>query len=83
MASVQTTNGDDSTLPSGTSTGAQWHAAVLRWLESPATWGDGASPVEKIETHISQVFLVGDYVYKLKKPVTFQPVNMRVVRKFD
>ena len=28
-----------------------------------------AGPVEHIETHISHVFLVGDFAYKLKKPI--------------
>lgn len=36
----------------------------------PETYG-GGNRVEKIETHISRVFLVGDYVYKVKKPVNF------------
>jgi aminoglycoside phosphotransferase family enzyme/predicted kinase len=47
------------------------HASIVRWLESPATWGDNNGKVQKIETHISQVFLVGDLVYKLKKPIKF------------
>ena len=29
------------------------------------------SPLELIQTHISYIFLTGDYVYKLKKPVNF------------
>ncbi len=29
------------------------------------------SPVELIQTHISYIFLTGDYAYKLKKPVNF------------
>lgn len=32
---------------------------------------DVAGPVERISTHISDVFLAGDFAYKVKKPVNF------------
>ncbi len=41
-------------------------AAALR---DPACYPHAAGPVDLIETHISWVFLAGDYAYKLKKPV--------------
>lgn len=48
------------------------HQMLVDWLSSPGTYGRGADPVETIETHISQVFLAGPFVYKLKKPVRFE-----------
>lgn len=56
---------------------AKLHESIVRWLESPATWGDAAVPVHRIETHISQVFLAGAHVYKLKKPVKFAFLDFR------
>jgi aminoglycoside phosphotransferase family enzyme len=44
-------------------------AAKLRFLQSPAAWEGAHTPVESIETHMSWVFVAGDRVLKLKKPV--------------
>src|SRR6266702_4927553 len=38
-------------------------------LRDPACYLHPAEPVELIETHISWVFLAGEYAYKVKKPV--------------
>lgn len=43
----------------------------VRFLASPAAYPGGAGPVEVQETHLSWVFLVGDRVYKLKKPARY------------
>ena len=45
--------------------------AKLAFLQTPQAWGDPALPVGSIETHMSWVFLVGERVFKLKKPVRF------------
>lgn len=45
--------------------------AKLNFLKAPASYGSPHLTVECIETHMSWVFLVGDRVYKLKKPVHF------------
>jgi aminoglycoside phosphotransferase family enzyme/predicted kinase len=45
--------------------------ALLERLLSPAAYPHPAANVRLIETHISWVFLTGDYVYKVKKPVNF------------
>lgn len=42
-------------------------AALLR----PAAYPDAAGKIVHLETHISHVFLAGEYAYKLKKPVDF------------
>jgi aminoglycoside phosphotransferase family enzyme len=44
----------------------------VRFLNDPGAYPDeGPARVESIETHISWVFLTGQYAYKLKKPVCF------------
>lgn len=46
--------------------------ALVRALSQDSIYADGKTlPVEHIETHISHVFLRGDWAYKLKKPVNF------------
>ena len=44
-------------------------AAKVRFLSLPASHGVGE--VEAVETHMSWLFLAGDRVLKLKKPVRF------------
>src|SRR5262245_34366218 len=47
------------------------HEEVVRWLARREAYPHRPDRVEQIETHISQVFLAGPYVYKLKKPVRY------------
>jgi uncharacterized protein len=44
---------------------------IIRWLVRPETHIGHPQMVEHLETHISHVFLAGNDVYKLKKPVKF------------
>lgn len=44
---------------------------VLAFLGDPATYGVPAGGVERIDTHISAVFLAGTMAYKLKRAVRF------------
>jgi aminoglycoside phosphotransferase family enzyme len=46
-------------------------ADKLTFLQRSEAYGAGAQRPQCIETHMSWVFLVGDRVYKLKKPVRF------------
>jgi aminoglycoside phosphotransferase family enzyme/predicted kinase len=41
----------------------------LKAMQNPATYPHVVSGIRHIETHISHVFLTGDWVYKLKKPL--------------
>lgn len=50
---------------------AEAQAETVAFLLDPASYGDPAARVERVETHGSILFLVGDRVYKLKKPVAF------------
>jgi aminoglycoside phosphotransferase family enzyme/predicted kinase len=44
---------------------------TLEALLEPATYGPGVENVRLIQTHSSWVFLTGEFVYKVKKPVNF------------
>jgi aminoglycoside phosphotransferase family enzyme len=44
---------------------------VISFLAKGANYGKPGSTVERIETHISIIFLVGDRAYKLKRAVRF------------
>lgn len=43
--------------------------SVVAFLSDPATHGGGVSVVERIDTHISVLFLAGDQVFKLKRAI--------------
>ncbi|NBP88914.1 MAG: aminoglycoside phosphotransferase, partial [Planctomycetia bacterium] len=45
-------------------------SAFLKGLLDPAAYPHPTGPIKLVETHISWVFLTGDYAYKLKKPVS-------------
>ncbi|WP_105418507.1 bifunctional aminoglycoside phosphotransferase/ATP-binding protein [Neorhizobium sp. T25_27] len=49
-------------------------SATVVFLAKPASYGL-AVPVERMETHISMIFLVGDRVYKLKKALKLPYVD--------
>ena len=40
-------------------------------MADPAFYPHPVSKLERRDTHISSVFLTGDFVYKLKKPIDF------------
>lgn len=44
---------------------------LIRALLEPDAWPAPATEVTLVETHISWVFLAGDFAYKVKKPVDF------------
>lgn len=57
-------------------------AAVLHHLQSAgafAAYAGAEAPVETIETHMSWVFLVGEHVLKLKKPVRFPSLDFSTI----
>jgi aminoglycoside phosphotransferase family enzyme len=53
--------------------------ATLAFLRQPHLYGTGVTQVDVIETHMSWVFLAGDRVFKLKKPVCTDYVDFRAV----
>lgn len=46
-------------------------AAKVEFLSRANTYGLGTGAISRVETHMSWVFLAGNRVYKLKKPVRF------------
>ncbi|MBU0731086.1 MAG: hypothetical protein KKE17_07155 [Proteobacteria bacterium] len=47
------------------------HPAFVRYLLKPDSYPHPVSEVRLVQTHISFVFLAGEYVYKFKKPVDY------------
>ena len=47
------------------------HAELVSALSRAESYGSGVTQIEVVQTHVSSVFLTGDRVYKLKKPVNF------------
>src|ERR1700751_991842 len=47
------------------------HSATFAFLSDPATYGEGVAEVERIDTHISSLFLAGERACKLKRAVKF------------
>ncbi len=51
------------------STKADNQRAIIAFLSRPASYGPGIERVDRLETHVSLVFLAGNYAYKLKRAV--------------
>jgi uncharacterized protein len=54
---------------------------LIRALQVPAIYPHPVDQVELIETHISWVFLAGEYAYKIKKPVNLGFVDFSTLDK--
>ena len=48
---------------------------VIAFLATPAAFGPGVTRVDRIDTHISAVFLADDHAFKLKRAVHFPYVD--------
>jgi len=55
--------------------------AILSALSNPDFYPHPVSTIQVEETHISTVFLTGDFVYKVKKPVDFGFLDYTTVEK--
>lgn len=60
---------------------ASEHEALVAWLSRPQSYPHAPPSVEVVETHISQVFLAGPLVYKLKKPVRYDFLDFSTVQQ--
>ncbi len=56
-------------------------ADKVAFLGKPGAYPHPAPPIERKETHMSWVFLAGDKVYKLKKPVRFPYLDYSTLAK--
>lgn len=54
---------------------------LIRGLLDPAAYPYPVGKVELVQTHISYVFLAGDFVYKIKKPVNFGFLDFTTLAK--
>ncbi|MCG8673115.1 MAG: AAA family ATPase [Pseudomonadales bacterium] len=54
---------------------------IVRILTDPAVYPHQCGDIEVIETHISWVFLTGEFAYKVKKPVDFGFLNFSSLDK--
>jgi len=52
---------------------------VVAFLSTPAAYGLTSGSIERIDTHISTVWLAGDRAYKLKRAVRFDYVDFSTV----
>src|SRR5947199_1046571 len=55
--------------------------ALIEALSNPAAYPEPAAEVEVRHTHISVVFLVGPYAYKVKKPVDLGFLDFTTLEK--
>ena len=69
---------DRPTLPPDTRTDAR---AAVELLSRGSTYGEKTGSVERLETHISWLFLTKRRVYKLKKPVRFDFLDYGTVQR--
>lgn len=56
-------------------------ARSIEALRRPGAWPHAVAGVTLIETHISWVFLTGEYAYKIKKPVDFGFLDFSTLEK--
>jgi aminoglycoside phosphotransferase family enzyme len=47
------------------------HATIVEFMKKPGFYPHGVDRVDFLQTHISSIFLTGQLVYKLKKPMDF------------
>ena len=56
-------------------------AELIRSLKTAAPYPHSVTKIELIETHISWVFLAGNFAYKLKKPVNLGFVDFSTLER--
>lgn len=57
------------------------HPALIDAMKNPDFYPHHPAEVEFIQTHISYVFIAGDFVYKIKKPVKFDFLDFTSLAK--
>lgn len=58
-----------------TATSLESRDGIIKAMQSPDFYDHDVSEISLIQTHISWVFLTGDYAYKVKKPMDFGFLN--------
>ena len=54
---------------------------LLEALQSPEIYPEKPEKVELLQTHVSAIFIVGEHVYKVKKPVNFGFLDFTTLEK--
>ena len=54
---------------------------IVEFLSNPMAYGENATPVERVETHSSMVFLTGHRAYKLKRAVKYDYLDFSTSTK--
>lgn len=54
---------------------------IIRLLSDPSNYDHPVDQIDIVQTHASYVALVGDYVYKIKKPVNFGFLDFSTLEK--
>ncbi|MBN1664062.1 MAG: AAA family ATPase [Deltaproteobacteria bacterium] len=57
------------------------HAKLIETMTNPRFYPHGPEKVDLIQTHISFIFIAGDYVYKVKKAVNFGFLDFSTLEK--
>jgi uncharacterized protein len=56
-------------------------SVLLEALQNPKIYPEKPESVEMIQTHVSAIFLAGEHVYKIKKPVDFGFLDFTTLEK--
>ena len=59
----------------------QQQIEIFKGMERPDFYPHPVAKIEQRETHISKVFLTGDYVYKIKKPINLEFLDFTTLTK--
>lgn len=54
---------------------------MLEAMQKPGTYDERVDAISMVQTHISWVFLTGDFAYKIKKPVNFGFLDFTTLEK--
>jgi len=57
------------------------HTTLVEGLRNPSCYNHPVNDVKLVETHISWIFLTGEFAYKLKKPVNFGFLDFSTLSK--
>lgn len=56
-------------------------STIVTALQNPEIYPEQPGKVELVQTHVSAIFLTGEHVYKVKKPVDFGFLNFTTLEK--
>lgn len=60
---------------------ATLQSEIVAFLSAGASYGAPGGAVQRVETHGSEIFLIGERAYKLKRPVAFSALDYRTLAR--